>query len=622
MTEHVAAFLSKHPPFSGLPELLSGEAARRATVRHLPRGESLDVPGARDALAPVYVVNLGRIDLYSESDRFATLLPGEMFGFSGFVPGRSLAAHRAVAEKDCVLIEIAAEAFALLAGDEGFAARLAAEAARLGEALERVLRARQSVRLDPFMRLTIENVELATPVRVSGEATLAEAASRMMRSGVSACLVERQGAVAGILTERDVLRAVAARDSDPREVLAERAMTAKIITIGAGEPLFEAFALMVKHAIRRLVVVNLRGEPVGIVGEGDLLAVRGESPVHLAREIAEAESPAALNRAFGKMRSLALRSLAEGVPVDTLGRLISEMHDQIIERAASVVAGGLGAPLGRFAVVVLGSEGRKEQFLATDQDNAMLLGDGLDEAGTQALTLFSERFIQALLAIGFPPCPSRVMADNPQWRRSLRGWEDYIDDLALAATPEAVLTLSLLADMRPVAGDEGLCESLRGFLSAKVKDSPVLLKYMAREALRFSPPIGFFGNFVPERTGECKGRADLKKGGIFPVVQGLRALALDHGLTETGTLDRLARLKELGTLSEGLCARLTDAYGLLQTLRVTAQAEAVREGRVPDNCLDLVRLAPAGRDRLKEAFRAVVDFQTLLHGKYALQLMI
>lgn len=622
MTEHVAAFLAQHPPFSGLPAPLAGEAARRAGVRHLPRGESLEIGPAPGPGAAVYVVSQGRIDLYCDSDPFAALLAGEMIGFSVFVPGISLSSHCAVAAEDCVLIELAAETFAELAGDAEFAARLAAEAARLAEALQRVQRARQSGRLDPFMRLSIDNVELAPPVRVDGEATLAFAAARMAEAGVSACLVEQAGVVAGILTERDVLRAVAAKDQDPRYVLASQAMTAKIITMGAGEPLFEAFALMVKHAIRRLVVVDANGAPRGIVGEGDLLAVRGENPAHLSREIAEAQAVPALARAFGKLGSLALRSVAEGVPVDTLGRLISEMHDQIVKRAAKLVARDLGVPLGPHAVAVLGSEARKEQFLATDQDNAMVLGDGLDQAATEALALFSERFIQALLAIGFPPCPSRVMADNPDWRRGARAWEEHIDDLALAATPEAVLTLSLLADLRPVAGDEDLCERLRAYLAAKVKASPVLLKYMAREALRFSPPIGFFGNFVLERTGACKGRADLKKGGVFPVVQGVRTLALDHGLTETGTLARLARLRDLETVSESLHARLAEAYALLQTLRVRAQAEAVREGRSPDNCLDPAKLGPAGRDRLKEAFRAVVDFQTLLHGKYALQLMI
>jgi CBS domain-containing protein len=634
MIDLVASFLSKYPPFSGLPGDLPGEAARRSSLKNLPQGESLGFGERRSSenggrsvengarLGEVCVVSQGRLDLYRESVKFASLLPGDLFGYGGFVQGADLPAHRAVAAVDSVLIVLPVSVFSVLAAEPGFAARLAAEADRLREALEAADRARQSGRADPFMRLTIKNVELKSPVSVPGDAPLAQAARSMIQAGASACLVGEAGAIRGILTERDVLGAVASKGVDPREVRAAEVMTPSIITIGQDEPLFAAFAMMVKHAIRRLVVVDGRGAPAGIIGERDLLAVRGENPVRLAGEIAEADSSEALRLAFAKLGSLALRGVAEGVGVDILGRLISEMHDQIVARAAEISARDLQRELGPHAVVVLGSQGRKEQFFATDQDNALVFGDDLNAKSLKALTLYSERIIQTLLTVGFPPCPSLVMADNPQWRRSLREWENHVGDLVLAATPEAVLTLSLLADLRHVAGDAALGEALRGIVYAKVKASPVILKYMAREALRFELPLGFFGNFVLEKAGEARGKVDLKKGGVFPVVQGVRTLALDHGLTATATLERLARLRELGAVSDGLHGRLSEAYAHLQTLRIGSQAEAIREGRTPDNCIDPACLGAAGRDRLKDAFRVVAEFQALLHGKYALSLMM
>jgi CBS domain-containing protein len=349
----------------------------------------------------------------------------------------------------------------------------------------------------------------------------------------------------------------------------------------------------------------------------------GEDAALLPHDIAGARDRDALAAIFGRIRRMALAGVEAGAPTLALGLLIGDQNDRILARAARIVAEGMPRPPTGFCLLVLGSEGRREQFFATDQDNALIVaaGDGPDARdGGDALAAFCAAFIATLAAIGFPPCENRVMIDNPEWRKTLADWMERVDDVVREPDAPGILMLSLLADARPVAGDAALGDALAAHLRRRVADSPVTLGYMAREALRFAPPLGFFKNLVVERSGPDKGGLDVKKGGIFAMVQGLRTLALEHGLAVTGTAERLAALAEKGVFSEARATRLAAAYEFLQTLRVRFQALAIRRGRPPGNAVFPDALDASDCDRLKHSLREVADFQELVHTRYGLHL--
>jgi CBS domain-containing protein len=309
--------------------------------------------------------------------------------------------------------------------------------------------------------------------------------------------------------------------------------------------------------------------------------------------------------------------VAEGIDAQAVGQLISHMHDRIMTQAWGLALletlPAHGPAPARHAVCVLGSQARREQYLATAQD----------------LALVWERPAAAPAhagAVGFPPCPRRIMLDNPDWRRSVDSWLDLADGIAAKPEGEGVVTASLLADLRPLdapaLSDAQCClpelgTALRRELDRRFRDSALLLKCMAREAVRFSPPLGLFRGFSPDKDG----RLDLKRGGVFPVTQGAKALGLQHGLEQTGTLERLEALGRAGTLSRSLARGLCEGCALLQTLRMRAQAESLAQGETPGNTIRPDELGKIDAERLRAAFKLVGELQDLLSASFALHLM-
>lgn len=600
-------FLRKAYPFSLLSEASLEEMLPAVRVRQLPAREMFVEP-------VVGVVLHGAVQLISQGVHFERILDGDAFGFESIAPGR-LPFLEVRAEEDTSVLAIGLEAFrATLDRESGLKAYFVRKCERLAMLLDATRLRASELETDPFLRLAVGSIALGDPVFVPASMSASEAARTMRDHGVSACLVGDAAQVAGILTEKDVLSQAARGTLDVR---VEEMMTAGLITVRGEELVFEAFSTMVRHGIRRLVVVDEHERPRGLLQERDMLSVRGENPLQLSGEIASAQSFAALARCFARLRLMVLRSAAERIGAEKVGRFVAHIHDQLLVRVAELVLEDLGREPGEFSLMVLGSEGRREQFLATDQDNALVFSD---EEGDY-FAAFGRRFVRALIDIGFPPCPHGVMIDNASWRQSFSAWRDSIDAMMRVVDADAVLRLTQLADARHVFGASRLCERLREHLFRQVQDTPVLLKYMAREALRFAPPMGFFHNLVVERSGPAKGCLDLKKGGIFPLTQGIKTLALEHGLHETGSMERLQSLRRKGVFSEEMAANIHDAFDFFQTLRLRVQAAGVRAGQAPDNLVRIDLLAALERERLKDCFKVVIDFQSFLHTKFGLHLI-
>jgi len=530
---------------------------------------------------------------------------------------------------------------------------------------------------DPFLRMRAGDIACPAPVFVLMDDTVARAAARMAEAGATAALVQEQagGPVAGILTERDVLTRVVAAGKDAATLPVGEVMTKGLVTVLPGELLIEAFSRMVAHGVRRLALLDKSGQPLGLLGEGSILAARGESPLALAGEINAATDAPALARVFARLGRLSARCVAEGLGSEPVGRLLSEMHDRIMSRAWGLALEELSALHGPapapHAVLVLGSQARREQYLATDQDLALAYEDA---PGADAwFALLGERLTALLLEAGFPPCPKRIMLDNPSWRRSVRNWQDLA--LALADNPavlrdertgerasersseqtsektsdrkneeigqrvcgnaatradaDAVVRASLLADLRPLPAPPGAAASadpelgrlLRASMTERFSGGTLLLKLMAMEAVRFAPPLGLFRGFSLKKDADGHGSLDVKRGGVFPITQGIKTLALEHRLAETGTLERIRALKELGAFEQPMADGLCEAFSLLQTLRMRAQAEALVQGAPPGNHLRPDALGALEREGLRGAFKLVAALQDLLSAKYALHLL-
>lgn len=345
----------------------------------------------------------------------------------------------------------------------------------------------------------------------------------------------------------------------------------------------------------------------------------------LMRALEMARDPEDLAGLFREIRRLVAALAGDGCDGVRAGRLASRLYDGLLVRAAWLARDGPegegGLPPG-CALAVLGSQGRREQFLATDQDNALLVekDDGAGEGGRYAL--FAARLSAILYAAGLPSCPMGIMAASPAWRKSIAAWREAIDVAAARPDAAAVLFVSLLADLRPVAGDPGLVAAVVRHLSRRLAETPLLIRGLAREALRFGPPTLFFGHLPVEffRFGAVP--LDLKRAAVFPLTIGVKALALDAGLSATdctGTDERLAGLAERGVLGQDLTSRLRAALSRIQSARLSVQADAFAQGRPPDNRLDLGRLDTDALQAFREALHAIGELRAILEHHFGLR---
>jgi CBS domain-containing protein len=266
-----------------------------------------------------------------------------------------------------------------------------------------------------------------------------------------------------------------------------------------------------------------------------------------------------------------------------------------------------------------GSEGRREQTLKTDQDNGLVYADPPAELAERAATYFGHlagRTGAALERLGFPPCPGGFMASNPEWRQPASTWREKFRGWMETPYPERVLAASLYFDLRPVAGDAAPGRDLWEWVCEQAPAHTLFHRYMAQAAVDRHPPIGLFGRFVVERSGDRKDTLDLKARGVFPMTMAMRAHALSLGIRETHTVDRLVQLGARGVFSPPQVDELRGAHELMARLRLAHQLACLDAGVPPDNFVNPQTLGKADRVLLKEAFKTLGWLQGMLADRF------
>lgn len=473
------------------------------------------------------------------------------------------------------------------------------------------------MRDDSFLFVRVAEIRRKPLVTCGPDLDLASAARVMRQKNVSGIVVCRGGAPVGIITDRDLRNRFAEAPQDIRYFPASSAMTAPLVTIGEGELVLEAIHRMAKHGIHRLVVLDSLGEVTGVVTDTDILSLGAAGPLRFAREIEEATSLEDLRHVNRRVVELASFGTKTGARTRDVMGLISRFYDSVAARAITLLLDTEeeGLPAG-FAFLALGSEGRREQTLKTDQDSALVHADDLSEPEVAALEGFSHRLIEALIRIGVPPCPGGTMANNPLWRRPVSGWIEVVKHWIAVPTPENIVNFGMFCDLRTVYGDASLEARIKDQIRDAVARNSLFLRHLARHILRFRPPLGFLGRFRVERSGEHRGMIDLKKAGIFAITEGVTALALEVGIVDGGTLGKLAVLVEKAILTGSEAAQVEEAFDHLITLRLRNQLRQVEAGVKPTNYIDPAELSESDRGKFVRALQAVGSFQNTIRGRY------
>ncbi|MCS7195695.1 MAG: DUF294 nucleotidyltransferase-like domain-containing protein [Aquificaceae bacterium] len=609
-------FLSEIEPFNQLSKGEVQRVAHNLMVEYHRKGEVVFKEGSKP-LDFLYILRSGSVVLESGGEVVEYLHEGESFGYVSLMSSNPpTATARAV--EDSVLFLINKKLFNQLMGSsqtfrDYFTGKLAR---RLQGTSERKVPSS----VEKHREVSIEELNLRPLFILEGHLSVEEAVKEMVSKDSTFVLV-KLGKELGILTERDVLKKVLAKGLKPEEVRLEEVATSPVLSLESSKTLYDAMVLMARHGIRKLLIKK-EGVPLGVLEDRDLIAYESKNAVLLIKEIDKAKTVPELRYLYNLVREHVLELVFHGTDPERLGEYISELNDRFMKRTVYITMSKLGEePLVPFSIMVLGSEGRREQSLKTDQDNALIYEDYplLDFEPKGYFERFSKVYIQTLLEIGFPPCPGKVMVSNPFWRRSSKEWYQAVEDWVERPKPENILNVAIFFDFRNVFGDQTLVQKLWEYVLQEIKNNQGFLPFLAVDAVRFKPPVGFFRNFVVEKTGEHRGEIDIKKGGIFPITQGIRALALEKGISRQNTFERIEELKKLGLLSEDYAKDLKESYRFLLSLRFRFQAQKMKEGKEPDNYVNPHRLSRAEKNTLKDVFRIIKEFQDFLYERYNLR---
>ena len=450
-----------------------------------------------------------------------------------------------------------------------------------------------------------------------------QVARQLTREGVGSIVVcDGQGAPLGIVTDRDLRRKVVAEGHDPSSVHAKAIMSAPLVSVDPTAFAFEAVLEMTRREIHHLGVVE-SGRLVGVISTTDLLRLHAAQPVTLAREIGSAASLKELAEHATRLTPLVRHLLdAGGSPYD-IGQMVAELNDRLTTRVLGLTAEALASegetPPVPFCWLALGSEARREQTLRTDQDNGLIYADPppeLAERATRFFSRFAGDVIRGLVGVGFPECPAGLMASNPQWCQPLSVWTGYFRRWMTEAWPSQVDAALILFDLRAVSGAHELAEDLLELIRLEAPKEQVFLSVLAREAISYEAPFTFWGRIAVERSGRHRGAIDVKRAGTQQLVGAGRVHALEFGLAEMNTLDRIRSAGALGVYSEDQVLDVVDAYQLLMRLRLGHQLGQVEQGIPPDNWIDPRRLTRTEAVLLREALRTVERVKTLVNKRY------
>jgi CBS domain-containing protein len=440
----------------------------------------------------------------------------------------------------------------------------------------------------------------------------------------SVIVLDPAGKPEGIVTDRDLReRVLAAGRSVDDPVTA--VMSSPLVAVSPEAFVFEALLEMTRRNIHHLAVIEA-DRLVGVVSSHDLLLVQAAAPLEVSRAIESCASLETLEPLMPRLIEVTRRLFEQGVSGYQIGRIVSEINDMVIRKVLAFTERDLREagriPPASFCWLVLGSEGRREQTIRTDQDNALLWEDPPPPLAGRArdyFAAFAEQAIAGMVRLGYPPCPAGSMASNPRWNQPLSVWEEYFGDWVRDTSPEHLMYASIYLDFRPVAGEPRLADELRDFVRGRVTAWRAFPRHLAKIAVSHSPPLGLFGRFRVQREDGRRG-INLKLGGMLLLNNALRAYAVDLGLAETNTIERLeAATRAGGCFTAGEAEDVRQAYETIFRLRLGHQLARLAAGARPDNFLDPGGLGRADQSRLRDALRAIGRLQGKVEDRYFTQ---
>ncbi|MGM8937551.1 DUF294 nucleotidyltransferase-like domain-containing protein [Psychrobacter glaciei] len=637
------------PPFDVL-SLAERQSIRKNTqIRYLAKNEHLTA----EELQYLYVVIKGQIEQLLDGEFVASYLGSnhsDQLNNNDWFDSRRLPesltenspntgasqTYQFRAAEDTLLLQVAGSAVDKISAQNHLVRQMLSD--KLPERLKALQQRRHNKAIDPasyndqqevqqIMLQPVIDVNLLPVHIVDANNSLYEAASIMTKAGLKHVLVRPlnhlehrketrhgTGHLLGILTDTDICRAVSDQQN-PATTTCQRYANFNLRTIKASDEIGDALLTMTRYRIHRLPVIDHNGDVVGILGQSDMLAHIGHHSQLISIQIEQAKDLTSLDTAVELIGRYIRAQHQNGVKIGNISRMVQTLNAQVFTKLWQLIVPA--EVMKNTCLIVMGSEGRGEQIMRTDQDNALILRDGYTHPD---LAQFADTFNHRLADLGYPLCDGNIMMTNPMWRQPLKKFNTQIGLWFKNTNPMHGIYLSAILDGEYVCGDESLLTQVRQYLKVAHRQSdPMFVRQFARAALQFGDVNQWWQKFVPLLGGKSGSEdIDLKKAGIFPLVHGIRTLALENDILDVpSSKNRLKALVQARALTQERADTLLEAleFFMAQRLSVALSTEDKHARQV--NPMTLTALE---RDLLKECLAVVKSFKNQLRQHYQLEI--
>ncbi|MGH2278852.1 putative nucleotidyltransferase substrate binding domain-containing protein [Aliarcobacter sp. ERUVET-7] len=466
-----------------------------------------------------------------------------------------------------------------------------------------------------IMIAKVKDAKVHKAVVVDTNKTIYEAATIIKQEKIPTLLLKDEDGEMYIVTDSDFRQKVILNRMDYDDLVVKIASKG-LIYINEDDFLFNAQLQMAKHGLKRVVVKNDHDEIVGILDQISLSSFFATNTFAVSNQIINAETLDELKEASHSFIKIIKSLNAKGVKIEFISKLINQLNKKLLDKLYKILAPK--ELIGKSCLVVMGSEGRAEQILRTDQDNALIISDDCS-ISEEKLREFTHLFTETLVDFGFPRCEGNIMVSNSYWCRKQSDFKELIYEWVNSPSGDNFMNIAIFYDALCVSGDIEIIKELKNYLFKISSNSQSFYTNFARVINSFDVPLGFFDGFVFNSKDEKhKDEIDIKRGGIFIIVQGIRSLSIQNRVLNTNTIKRINSLKELKVLDDESAKELIMAFNILNSLKLKASLEKLDKKEKIDNFVNPNRLTIMEKDLLKESFKIVNKLKKRLENHFKL----
>lgn len=614
----VLNFISQYPPFDDLPEEQLKKIALNAEVAYFRQGT--EILNFGDTIRDLYMVRSGAVEIYRrKGELYNRIDAGGLFGQMGLLMNNRVRMP-AKAIEDTLVYCIPEDIFNELCDEfENFADYMELEdSARLRSAIS------SRSESNDFTTAKARKILARDPVTLEATASIQEAAILMAEENVTSLLIVRPAEelteeddeqLLGILTDRDLCIRVLAQGIDTN-ILVSEVMSYDVVSLDYNAYVFEAMLTMLRYNVHHLPILKDK-KPIGIIGMTDIVRYESQNSLLLVSSIFQQTSVEDLKQVSEQVKDCFVRMVNEDANAHMIGRAMSVIGSSFKQRLAELAEQELGPAPIPYCLVAMGSMARDEQLIVTDQDNALILDNSYDvEMHGEYFEKFAKFVCDGLAACGYAYCTGDIMATNPEWRKTRAEWEECFGNWIDNPTPERLLNSNIFFDLLGVHGRVKWAEQLSSFIVRRAKRNNRFLACMAYNAIRRTPPLGFFKDFVMEKDGRHRNSINLKRRGTAPLADLIRVHSLAIGSRSQNSFDRLDDINDAGILPKGRGMDLRDAMELIYMVRIRHQALDIENGDEPDNNIEPENMSEFERRNLKAAFQILSNAQNFIKFRY------